>query len=162
MCHRIFWLPRLIQRRHLVTDRFFNFKVFASWKYGQLNAGEFLTQITLWLTLGLPSPPLSPTPCVLPAPAWAHTGMPCWRAARDLSCQEEERRGVLQRPPQPFFVAGVGIDVEKKNCSGYVKTRKGKVLCQAVWLLNLGDAKTSAEKVSYFQELIKKIQLFSV
>lgn len=94
---------------------FFNFKIFAFWNYGQLNTGKFLTQITLWLTLGLPSPPLSLPPCVLTTPAWAHTGMPCWCAARALSCREAAWRGVLQRPPQPFFAAGVGIDVRKKK-----------------------------------------------
>lgn len=156
MCHRIFWLRRLIQRRHLVTDRFFNFKLFASWKYGQLNAGEFLTQITLWLTLGLPSPPLSPTACVLPAPAWAHTGMPCWRAARDLSCQEEERRGVLQRPPQPFFVAGVGIDVEKKIALVMLRHVRVKCFVKLCDFLILEMPKQVQRKLAIFKNWLKR------
>lgn len=46
---------------------------------------------------------------------------------------------------------------KRKSPSGSVKTRQNKVLCQAAWLLNLWDARTSAEKVGHFQELIKKV-----
>lgn len=158
MCHRIFWLPRLIQRRHLVTDRFFNFKLFAFWKHGQLNAGEFLAQITLWLTLGLPSPPLSPTPCVLAAPAWAHTGMPCWRAARDLSCQEEERRGALQRPPQPFFCSRCWNRCGKKKKIPLVMLRHVIVKCFVKLrdFLILGMPKQVQRKLAIFKNWLKR------
>lgn len=66
--------------------------------------------------------------------------------------------------PSPFFFCSRcwNRDVEekkrkRKSPSGSVKTRQNKVLCQAAWLLNLWDARTSAEKVGHFQELIKKV-----
>lgn len=160
MCHRVFWLSRLIYRRYLVTDRFFNFKIFAFWKYGQLSTGKFLTKITLWLTLALPSPPLPPlVVCYLHLPG--HIPACCAGVTLELSLLLAGGvEGVLQRPPQPVFAAGVGIDVKekkKKKPNGCVKTCKSKVLCQAAWLLNLGEYQNKCrEKLAIFKNWFKR------
>lgn len=74
--------------------------------------------------------------------------------------------GVLQRPPQPDFAAGVGIDVKgekkKKSPMGLLRHARAKCFVKLHDFLILGNTKTSAGKVSHFQELVKKIHLFSI